>query len=113
MTTHEIPVELSPPVADEKFIVFKRNEWEAWADEAGHRSYPEDLADAVVIRTRDAFAGPALHSYAASIGVAARVISKAGRMGLAKDMLAIGDYFHARACEADEYAQLDADHIPD
>lgn len=101
-------------VTDEKYIVFKRSEWEAFAvSGANAHDHPLNMVyDAVVIRTRDTFAGPALHSYAASIGVAARVIGIVDPLK-AKGLMDIADYFSERAEEADTIAHSDADKLPD
>lgn len=105
----------------EKYITFKREEFfqmmgflalPPWADSDGKIVGSEmdcapiaeqiqakvmefALADAVVIRRQDLFAGPALHSYAASIGIASRV-------GNLPDLIPVADYFHEQALLADE-----------
>ena len=88
-------------VRDDKYVVFKRDEYTRWfqALQAGSDydvDLPRYIPDAVVIRTQDVFAGPALHSYASSISVAARLMHDD------KDLQEIADYFHHRAVEADE-----------
>lgn len=81
---------------DEKYIVFKRNEFTACRIT---EYLPVPVADAVVIRCQDSFAGPALHSYAAGIALAIHVINAAGQD--TTELRKIADYFHERAAEAD------------
>jgi hypothetical protein len=93
---------VQPPI-DEKYIVFKRSEWEAHKSQTG--CMPETMAvtDAVVIRTQDVFAGPALHTYANMIQIALALASPRPTTDL-RDLRRIADYFHTRAVEADERA---------
>lgn len=95
---------------DNKYIVFKREDWETIVDDfyvIKDKNKMNDwvrktqLLDAVVIRTRDAFAAAALHTYANSIAIAARVL---GELAPAtRDRLqSIADYFHERAIEASD-----------
>jgi hypothetical protein len=61
-------------VRDDKYIVFKRDEFNDWAlGLITVAPRPASLDDAVVIRTQDVFAGPALHTYAAGINIAIRI----------------------------------------
>lgn len=99
-------------IRDEKYVVFKRS------DLADLREYfkrnrnfaphldaimEKQLDDAVVIRTQDIFAGPALHGYAAALAIAVRVWSFApGHEREVASLQSIADYFHERAVEADE-----------
>jgi hypothetical protein len=97
--------------SDEKYIVFKRDEFNAWWEEHyGPLPTPQELEDAVVIRTHDIFAGPALHVYAHSIGLNVRYCSE---KLTALRLQRIADYFETRATEADEYAADDTAKIPD
>ena len=96
------------PVKDEKYVVLKRSELQQLLDELYGGEAPAwaindveayGLNDATVIRTRDVFAGPALHSYAYTIRLVADATSDEPR----KDQLAaVADYFADRAREADE-----------
>lgn len=53
---------------DDKFIVFKRAEFNEWAaSPIGTRRLPPPVEDAVVLRRQDVFAPPALDAYASSI----------------------------------------------
>jgi hypothetical protein len=87
-------------IRDDKYLVFNREEFERWIykinvlPEDGSK-VPEPIKDAVVIRRQDLFAGPALHTYAASINIAARV-------GNLPQLSPIADYFHEQAIAADE-----------
>lgn len=84
------------PVTDEKFVVLSRETWE-------HLDQPEELViqDAVVIRTQDVFAGPALHMYALSIACALKLGAHSNDAAARQRLQRIGDYFHQRAEEAD------------
>lgn len=89
------------PVRDGKYIVFKKEEWDSFWSASPVRLDlpPAPIEDAVVIRTGDAFASPALHSYAAMVGVAISFMPPGEDR---KNLLRIADYFNARAAEADE-----------
>lgn len=92
---------------DDKYIVFKRDEFSVYNYENGDC---DEVADAVVIRTQDVFAGPALHTYAAGINIAIRIagdlIGDGGMDGPGweqqRRLVRIADYFHRRAVEADD-----------
>ena len=84
---------------NEKYIVFKKKEWEQFQQGSFARELMllRALDDAVVIRRQDVFAGPALSSYAHSIGVAARLLKRAGNTVEAKQLQDIADYFSEEA----------------
>lgn len=91
---------------DEKYIVFKRDEFNKCMNALMlevDSSIPQDITkrqlhDAVVIRKHDVFAGPALHTYAAGITLAASMIEdEHTRRRLNK----IAHYFHESAVDAD------------
>jgi len=92
-------------VEDTKYIVFKRDEFREWWGQGsvGGTSHPkpppEALDDAVVIRTKDPFAGPALHSYAATMALYVNLAHVNGDD--ADGLRRTSDYFHERAMEAD------------
>lgn len=94
-------------VSDSKYITFKRDEWEKFRDGHGcaYKRDKEDfqrqneLHDSVVIRTRDAFAAAALHTYANSIAISARVVGELAPSTRDR-LLKVADYFHQRAEEA-------------
>jgi hypothetical protein len=91
-------------VSDDKYIVFKRDDFDAmmvphamnFATAEQHFQGLTSMAlnDAVVIRRQDLFAGPALHSYAAAIAIADRLSNDSG-------LRPIADYFHEQAVLAD------------
>ena len=94
------------PVGNDKYVVLKREDWDRLYDEIVGRTafttaneIPTPLDDAVVIRRQDFFAGPALHSYAANIGLAAK-LSKPSPTS--RRLQTIADYFHEQAVLADE-----------
>jgi hypothetical protein len=60
----------------------------------------EIVDDAVVIRKQDMFAGPALHGYAASISIAAKLTSD---LDEANNLQRTADYFHEQALDADAH----------
>jgi hypothetical protein len=93
------------PMTEEKYITFKREEFEGWLnhlsmllDEARELS----LKDAVVIRRQDLFASPCLATYSSMISMVANNISNPTQ---AKELMAIADYFEdqARLAAAEGY----------
>jgi hypothetical protein len=98
---HVLPTRQSS-VDDQKYITFKREAITPILEQFPQQWWPKEIEDAVVIRTQDAFAGPALHAYAASIGIAAKVLLDTGNREQAFRLQDIADYFNARAEEADE-----------
>lgn len=103
---------------DEKYIVIKRNDVQ-WRDAHGDDAKtgkPFDryatitdqmvLHDAAVIRTQDAFSGPALDAYANAIGVAIVAMKKVRPINVEEweeqiaNLQRSADYFHERAVEA-------------
>ena len=113
------------PQRDTKYVVLKRSELEVLLLELGCQSIGDEhaasewardclesyaLTDAVVIRTKDAFAGPALHSYAHNIALVASLTDNP----MTKHQLQqIADYFADRAREADVQAYEDTTKLPD
>lgn len=97
-------------VKDDKYIVFKRDEYARWFHvvQKAAANYdvdlPRYLPDAVVIRTQDVFAGPALHGYAAALSIAIHVLKNipVHDPDQVQDLQDIADYFHLRAVEADD-----------
>lgn len=97
---------------DSKYIVFKREEWEAfWGEDFVGVESAEPLQltleghhldDAVVIRKQDIFAGPALHAYASSISTVIEVLELMGVAGALDDLEEVRDYFFEAALEADD-----------
>lgn len=101
-------------MADNKFIVFKRDEFITWIQL--HREtvtagavldlMPESLKDSVVIRKQDVFAPPALDAYANSIMVANEALKAVGIIAntplatMVNQLHTIADYFHAAAADA-------------
>ena len=86
---------------DDKYITFKRAEFEEWYKRANIRfEIPQALNDATVIRGQDLFAAPALDVYAASIAI----VLKFGGMAdnTRKELQAAATYFHERAEESRE-----------
>lgn len=84
-------------VEDEKYIVFKREDFDPWL-ESMDCDCPEVVRDGVVIRTRDIFAGPALDMYAAAVALAAKLVPKTSSAYY--QLVHVADYFHDRANEA-------------
>ena len=113
------------PLKDDKFLVLKRSELEQLLLELGHQSIDDPnhplewatdtiesyaLNDAVVIRTGDVFSGPALHSYAHTIAMVAKLTSDDKTW---HQLQRIADYFSDRAREADIAAYEDTAKLPD
>ncbi len=78
---------------DDKYIVFKRAEYEAWAV-GGPKAEPID--DAVVIRRQDVFAPPALDVYANAIQIAIE-LRGATTVEQRENLRQTADYFHEQA----------------
>lgn len=105
---------------DSKYIVFKREDWEAFAKdwkrtkEEDKRVFAQDMSlqDTVVIRLKDSFAGAALHTYANSISLTARLLRDL-MPSTRKRLQDVADYFHEAAVRADEIAAADEDKLPD
>lgn len=93
-------------VMDQKYVVFKREGFELEMDEWNPpiRELFEELivSDATVIRGQDLFASAALHTYANSISIAARIMGAEGHVNSARRLQEIADYFHLRAAQAEE-----------
>lgn len=92
--------------ADDKYVVFKREDWEKFSEAYGHEDIgllaSQTLQDAVVIRTSDVYAGPALHAYAAMVSMISKTLREIVP-DLADRQQRVADYFHDRATEADEH----------
>lgn len=89
---------------NDKYVVFKREDFERLMDEDRPHMYAAalEVEDAVVIRRQDLFAGPALHSYAHSIALAARIVQTGNASrDEEKRLQQIADYFHEQALLAD------------
>ncbi len=84
---------------DNKYVTFKADEFSDWYQtvEAKGDTIPMAVDDAVVIRRQDAFAGPALLTYASNIALTARLLADNGQELAAKRMQGIADYFHEQA----------------
>ncbi len=88
------------PVNEEKYIVFKRSDFEKTIVpnlETRYRGL--EIQDAVVIRRQDRFASPCLLTYAAMIGMVAE--NHPDRI-VAEELLMIADYFHHQGVLAGE-----------
>lgn len=61
------------------------------------------IEDAVVIRTSDLFAGPALHAFVGALRTTIEVLSNytMDNGGHVENLEEISDYFHEKALEAD------------
>lgn len=90
---------------DEKYVVFDRHSFSLWLGKHASRSQLdglEEIPDSVVIRRQDMFAPPALHTYANSLAIAARLADATS--GQAKQLQRIADYFHEQAVAAEAEA---------
>lgn len=104
---------------NDKYVVVKRDDFDAvfGEDFPGNHEIGDiyaallehEVDDAVVIRRQDMFAGPALHTYAASIDVAVKIASaqRVDDLRVARqigDLRRIADYFHQQATLCDDTA---------
>lgn len=109
---------------DEKYIVFKRKDFDQLREKLISVELPTivdrvldlpPVEDAVVIRKQDVFAGPALHAYASSIQTVIELLRSLstdpvnvdhGVPGLTVEQMSrlypIRDYFFQQAFEADD-----------
>lgn len=93
---------------DDKYVVIKRTDWDELRRTSGSLFLPDALDDAVVIRTRDIFAGPVLATYAGACQTAIEVIhgTDAQLSSLwVSDLEKVRDYFYERAREAEAQHQ--------
>lgn len=93
---------------DSKYIVLRTRDvkWKGETQEVPWATVTQSqiVTDAVVIRKKDPFAGPALHAYAASISVTVSLLKQSDDPELqehARRLLSIADYFHEAANDAD------------
>lgn len=125
MNVRGITLATIDPIRDDKYVVLKRSELEQMLLELGLQAiddpnHPLDWAkdalesyalnDAVVVRTGDVFAGPALHSYAHTIAIVANMAPEAR---VRHQLQRIADYFSDRAREADVQAYEETAKLPD
>lgn len=99
------------PDSNGKYVTFKADEFRDWYQtvESKGGTVPMAVDDAVVIRRQDAFAAPALQTYASSIALTARLLSDNGQELAAKRLRGIADYFNEQA----EIAMQDGGKLPD
>jgi len=86
-----------------KYVVIKREDLDAMYN--GRESYKREvlakaLDGCVVIRLQDVFAAPALHSYAAAMGVATRFMMDG--LPAKRHLQDLADYFHEMAMKAED-----------
>lgn len=95
---------------DDKYVVFKRKDWESLKEGQFGRQYSAaerfSVPDAVVIRKQDIFAAPGLFSYANAIQSAVEIL-QANMIDTSK-LQEIADYFHEQGIEAQhvEYRKI-------
>lgn len=88
---------------DSKYLVFKRKKF---IERHGTAKVSEALTDAVVIRTRDRFAAPALQAYYDAISNTIEVLEELG-IAVPPDLDEVRDYFfHAASAARTSPSQL-------
>lgn len=92
---------------DDKYIVFKRDEFWTWMDKWAHRMdaadyCPEPVPDAVVLRLKDRFAAGALEAYAHGIMAALEMIQEFAVPSVVetKRLEEIAEYFFQQAADS-------------
>lgn len=99
---------VNPPkethLQDNKYITFKRDEFERHFTGTRVHLGVDEVADAVVIRRQDQFAPAALSAYASNIAMAARILKDHGANGEADQLQRVADYFSDQADAAAEEA---------
>lgn len=96
---------------DDKYVVFKLEDYQEWLSNAGATLSP--LEDAVVIRTQDIFAAPALYAYANCISTCREILERVQQVdgnrasfhpAYLERLRTIEEYFMDRGDEADNHA---------
>lgn len=105
--------ETSEEVRDEKFVVFRRDDYARVLDDGIdlHDLARLALGDAVVIRTTDVYASAGLYAYAANIQTVLELCQLAP--DVRKHQENVRDYFTDRADEADELRRRRMAKMPD
>jgi len=101
---------MADEVKDEKYIVFKRSDWEEASQNLGSAWTPEPVDDAVVIRTRDIYAGPAFHAYAHAAMTTLEFMTE--HSPIREEIDPVVNYFLDRAEEADRIRASHRSHTP-
>lgn len=91
----------------DKYITFKRDEYDRWWDSRLPQDVPHlaelALDDVVVIRLQDRFSAPALFTYSSTVRTAAEVMAEAGVDEFTvKQINSIADYFAEQGIKAAE-----------
>lgn len=91
---------------DQKYVVFKRTDWENFKADTEFNYHPQatsgepdPIEDAVVIRTRDVYAGPALHAYAHAAITTLEFLPADNP--IREDIKKVIEYFIEKASDAD------------
>lgn len=109
LTTTVETVEDDPhPLVDNKYIVFKKEDWHKFVQVLNQKKVdvagPRRVNDATVIRGQDVFAPPALEAYANAIlcvvGVLGDPLAREPGGRMVEHLKEIADYFHQRAEES-------------
>lgn len=108
-------------MSDEKYITFKRAEYEEWLQVERrfqpsalvHASEPEPINDAVVIRTQDIFAAAGLNAYALNIRTYIGGVVNFMPEEMVDKLLEVADYFAAVAQEAEDRLVRGECKVPD
>lgn len=86
---------------DNKYVVFKREDWDKAEGQEDWPWWENLVTDAVVIRRQDIFSAPALDAYANSIRAALAVLEHDGGPSVISGQLQdIADYFSEQAAKA-------------
>lgn len=95
-------------VQDEKYVVFKRDDWENFKrdtifDYHPQATYgePDPIEDATVLRPNDIFTAPTLHAYVGAVTTAIEIYERVLDIAAPAQLAEARDYFMNRAEEAD------------
>lgn len=86
-------------VDDDKYVVFKREDFMRYFNEIPNLVSELEVKDAVVMRRQDKFASPCLLTYASMMAMVAEDFPNPDRKA---ELLAIADYFHRQGVLAGE-----------
>lgn len=100
-------------MAEPKYVVFKRVEWED-ARRSGRLNFLECLLDAQVIREKDTTAGPIFHMYSNLIRSYMDLLEDADALPISRARLEeVADHFHLAGLRADRARSAGESKLPD
>lgn len=100
-------------IQDDKFIVFKRDEWDKWKSDGMSRGEaPDVVEDAVVLRLQDEFASTAIRAYSDAVVTVIGIMQGIGYK-VPESLLSISDHFVELSEQAQNLKQRFETGVPD